>query len=538
MTIEDYLTHEFYIRLLNMNFLRQHWRLAESFAVRLEKNRLLLIVGFTVMYAVFTYVVAGRKLLWNDELYTYYIARLPAMTDVWGALMSGGEQLTPFFYLLTRASTALFGLNSFALRLPEIVGFWVMCVCLFFLVARRASNFYALLAAIFPLVTYTYYYAFEARPYGLVLGFSALALLCWQSATMNRFRPLSVICLALSLAGALSSHYYGIFAIFPLALGEAVRTTVRRQLDVPIWMALCLAIAPLILHLPLIEQARAYSGGFWSKPQWLDVPNFYIGMFSPTTLPMLLLLFVSGIYLTVWRDEAPNESHTTPKIAPPIFEVAAVYGFIIIPIICVILGKFITGGFTDRYAVTAIIGFSVLVSLIAAKINNNNILISIVLVICFVGCFRLLALKETWKVETNSRAMTKIQLLQSKDVENLPIVAADAHTFIELNYYAPEISSRVVYLADPEISLQRLKQNSIERGIVDLLKPWFGLNVTDYKSYIAARHRFLLCGDFQFFSWIVPQLEEDGMQLELKGTDGKIMLYMVSPPTQETVHNR
>lgn len=521
-----------------MNSLKQLWQLGESFAVRLEKNRLLLISGFTVLYAVFTYVLAKRKPLWNDELYTYYIARLPVMTDVWGALMSGGEQLTPFFYLLTRASTALFGLNDFALRLPEMIGFWVMCVCLFFFVARRASNFYALLAAIFPLVTYTYYYAFEARPYGLVLGFSALALLCWQSATMNRFRPLSIICLALSLAGALSSHYYGIFAIFPLALGEAVRTTVRRRFDVPVWAAFCLAITPLVLHLPLIQQARTYSGGFWAKPQWLDVPNFYSSMFFPTVLPLILLLFLSGVYQTVWRDKMPDESHTTPKITPPIFEVAAALGFIIIPIVCVILGKFVTGGFTDRYAVTAIIGFSILISFIAAKLNNNNILISIVLVVCFVGCFRLLVLRETWSVERNSRAMTKIRLLQSKDVKQLPIVIADPHTFIEFNYYAPEISSRVVYLADPEISLRRIKQNSIERGMVDLLKPWFGLNVTDYQSYVAARPRFLLCGDPQYFSWIVPQLEEDGMQLELKGFEGSTMLFIVSPPAQEAAHNR
>jgi hypothetical protein len=97
-----------------------------------------------------------------------------------------------------------------------------------------------------------------------------------------------------------------------------------------------------------------------------------------------------------------------------------------------------------------------------------------------------------------------------------------------------KLAPRVVYLADPEISLRRINQNSVERGVVDLLKPWFGLNVTDYKSYVAARPQFLLCGDPQFFSWIVPQLEEDGMQLELKGSEGSTMLFLVSPPGQET----
>ncbi len=246
-----------------MRFLIRHLQTAESFARRVEKSRFLLITGFTILYLVSTYVLVARRLLWNDELYTYYVARLPSMTDVWGALMAGGEQLPPFFYVITRASTALLGFNNFGLRLPEIFGFWVMCLCLFVFVARRASNVYGLLAAIFPLLTNAYYYAYEARPYGLILGFGALALLCWQSATINYWRRLSIVCLTLSLAAALSTHYYGIFVIPALAFGETVRTVIRRRLDAPVWAAFCLAVAPLVLHLPLIRQARAYSGGFW-----------------------------------------------------------------------------------------------------------------------------------------------------------------------------------------------------------------------------------------------------------------------------------
>ena len=30
--------------------------------------------------------------MWNDELYTSYIAKLPSMSDVWAALMSRGER--------------------------------------------------------------------------------------------------------------------------------------------------------------------------------------------------------------------------------------------------------------------------------------------------------------------------------------------------------------------------------------------------------------------------------------------------------------
>ena len=204
--------------------------------------------------------------MWNDELYTYYMARLPSMSDVWAALMSGGEQTPPFFYFTTRVSFHLFGVNNLSVRLPEILGFWAMLASLYVFVARRASSLAALCAAAFPLVTIAYLYAFEARAYGLLLGFGALALVSWQSVTLNRRRPLSLVCLAASVTAAVSTQYYGVLVLLPLALGEAVLSLKRRRLDVAVWAALAVAIVPLALHLPLIRAGAAYSSAFWSQP--------------------------------------------------------------------------------------------------------------------------------------------------------------------------------------------------------------------------------------------------------------------------------
>jgi hypothetical protein len=74
--------------------------------------------------------------------------------------------------------------------------------------------------------------------------------------------------------------------------------------------------------------------------------------------------------------------------------------------------------------------------------------------------------------------------------------------------------------------------------MVDLIKPWFGLNVTDYKTYISQQPQFLLLGDPEYFSWIVPQLQEDGMQLDLKAFRGATMLFIVTRPTAEPTDNR
>jgi 4-amino-4-deoxy-L-arabinose transferase-like glycosyltransferase len=136
--------------------------------------------------------------MWNDELYTYYVAVLPSMHDVWNALLARGEQTPPLFFVITRLSFRLFGVNELSIRLPEIIAVWGMTLCLYAFVRRRMSSLSALCAALFPLVTTAYPYAYEARAYGLVLGFAALALLSWQSATnaTSRARTLWLACLA------------------------------------------------------------------------------------------------------------------------------------------------------------------------------------------------------------------------------------------------------------------------------------------------------------------------------------------------------
>lgn len=504
---------------------------AESLAKKLEKNKLLLISGFTVFYSVCTYAFAKRQFLWNDELYTYYIALLPTMSDVWGALMAGGEQLPPFFYIVTRAAIALFGVNNAALRLPEMIGFGVMCVCLFVFVARRASNFYGLLAAIFPMLTGAYLYAYEARPYGMVLGFGALALLCWQSAATNRFRTLSIVCLAASLAGALSSHYYGIFVVLPLILGEAVRTSARRRVDVFVWAAFAFAAAPLVWHLPLIARARDYSGTFWATPEWMQIPDFYSNLLGAAIIPLLVLLFFVGIYAAFRRD-ADSSNPATAAVAPPIYEVAAAVGFILIPFVCVILAQFVTGAFTNRYALPAVIGFGVLIPFIAARSFKNAALPAAALIVLFIGWFGLTQYEAVREVSSNPY-LKRARLFASERQTDLPIVAAEPHTFIEFVHYgAPELTSRVVYLADPEMSLKHMEHNSVERGMVDLLKPWFKLNVVDYQSFILSRPRFLVYGKLGFLNWIVPQLKEEGMRIELLANEDEMFLFLVYPAEQ------
>ena len=223
---------------------------------------------------------------------------------------------------------------------------------------------------VFPLVTIAYGYAYEARPYGLVLGFSSLALLCWQGAAEGPRRMWWLIGLAVSGAASVSSHYYAIFLLVPLGVGEIVRSLTRRRIDFPIWIALGCALLPLLLFLPFLQQARTYSHHFWAQPKWGMIPGFYYFLLMPTIGPIIATLIASSLW------PAGESSHRPPSPPasqqPPCYEIAAALGFIAIPAIAVIVAKLVTGAFTHRYALSAVIGFSILCAIAVHRLHGGT----------------------------------------------------------------------------------------------------------------------------------------------------------------------
>ena len=186
------------------------------------------------------------------------------------------------------------------------------------------------------------------------------------------------------------------------------------------WAAFGAAITPLLLwHLPLLKQARAYAGTFWAQPQWLGIPDFYHDLLAPAVMPLVAMLFLAGIYVAIFRAAGPAQNGE-PGFAPPVHEIAAAFGFIVIPVICVVLAMLVTGAFTDRYAIPAVIGFSVLIAFIAARLFDNSALTAAALVICFVGWFGILELKLIRWVSDDSLGAA-VKPLQSESEGGLPI---------------------------------------------------------------------------------------------------------------------
>jgi hypothetical protein len=492
---------------------------------------LLILFIYVVMLLAGTWVVAAQRPLWSDELYTYYIATLPSLSDVWSALLTGHEQLPLGFYAIERFFLGTLGANNVALRLPALLGCLVMSLALFGFVSRRLSPAFGLLAAVFPMITSAYSYARDARPYGLELGLATLALLCWQRTTESNNRLPALIGLWLSLLVAISCHYYGVLLVLPLAFGELFRTMTRRRLDIGIWSCFAGSILPLFVMLPLILSAAKLVGDFWAEPAWQNVAGFYQNLMTlkGTALPLVAVVTLGVVAARCWRP-VPAEN-----AAFPAHEQVAILGFIALPLVGVALAKLITHSFTDRYVLASVVGLSIVFAQAMHKILSGEQRIAAMLALFLISWFGLLEVHEARQAKQLQQDLeASTTLLQSADEKGLPIVLAEIHTFVELSHYAPpDIARHFVYLADPSAARRFLGFGSLDSGMLELVGPWFRMHVVPFEQFVNSKSRFLLYGREELDSnWVIRALKERRFRIEFQTNIEKKYLFTVTPPDQ------
>jgi hypothetical protein len=484
-------------------------------AAQLERHRLAVPLVLLAVYLLITAALAAVRLLWYDELFTFYLSQFSSLSELWSNL-STTEPNPPLTYLLTRGCFTILGDSALATRLPEILGFGLLLLSLYFLVARRCRPAYAWLALLLPLSTNVYHYAHEARPYGLVLGFCGLSLLCWQVATEGRRRPLALFGLALSLAAGLCSHYYAVLLFLPLGVGELVRTYTRKRLDLPVWAALALGGSALLLLFPLIRAARASTGTFWAIAEWSDLPETYVIFLTRALPPVLVGAVLLSLPARSTRPGAEPEQQTaSPSI--PAQEWAAALTLALLPVFAVVLGKAFTGVYVYRYAVATVVGVSLLLAFAAARRAADSAVIGTALAAVFLGWFLVIGVATFREFSRQPAALARMStFLDSKCKEQLPIAVAGSHLFLELAHYAPPaLAPRLVYVTDPEASLRHLRADTDDLALRGLSRVT-AVPVVDLSRFLAANSWFYVYGDD---GWLLPELKARGADVEEIGQE-------------------
>ena len=199
-------------------------------------------------------------------------------------------------------------------------------------------------------------YGVEARPYALLVLFTALLLCFWQSARNepNRWWALSGI--ALCTSGAILSHQYGIiYAVLPIVAGEAIRWVARKRVDVGVLLCVGLGSLTILGTYPPMLHGQALLLGvlrnppaLWAHPGWEDLG--WYGEMYPFYLTSLFLFvalaWALGSALIPPRKAVPERSFSAQPEDLAVADVLTMF----VPIM-VLLTHFGTNFFVPRYAI-------------------------------------------------------------------------------------------------------------------------------------------------------------------------------------------
>jgi hypothetical protein len=517
-------------------------RRLNAIAASLEAHPWAVFAAIIILYVGYVATHARGRLLWSDELYTYYIAQAPTF----GKMLQQTRTIDlnpPLYYIAARFSIRLFHPSSFSVRLPSMIGFLLAACLLYLFLRRRLTPVYGFLGALVLLGGFYKDYAYEARPYALVLTFLGVAAVGWQRAIdeNNRSRRFALLLLVLGGFGMLLSHVLALIAYGAFFFAELVRWVVRRKPDWTLWACLSLPLITVVLYLPLFRSHGA--GVFPSQFQasLLRLSENYLAIWTG----LGALLATAMIAIVLFGEHAFGPSSGEPKRGFSVAEWGFTSYLLFVPLIVTVIFMQSHSAYFDRYGIPAIFGVSIVVpGLIAGWTRASRtagLLAALVFVFGIVPpmAFVKYGQKILHRPAQSSPDLTGESSMPLTDVEtNLPFVDASGLTFLEMDSREDQaFLSRVYYLTDPQAAMQ-YSHATIFNEFGDL-KSVFPIraNVMPYRPFIRQHPKFLVYGTFDYpEDWLLRKLVADGAIVRLLGdftSDYKdSTLYEVTFPQQ------
>ncbi len=471
----------------------------------LERYKLAVVLCLTVIYFAGTIRLARGKPFWFDEILTLLAAQQPS----YSATLQATRELDwspPFTNLVGHFVNGLAGSGEVVFRLPSMIGFWVFCLCLFGFAIRRVNVYFAVTAMLLPFATLGSSYSFEARNYGMMLGFCGVALLSWQTAAIGTRRALALFGLVVGIAGALLCHYFAVAIYLPLGVAEAFRSLRQRKVDKAIWTAFVLGVVPLAASLPqMMHVSRANQ-----HPFSIASRHDYLSFYGPVFAPAVLIVLVALLLLAAWFLLSGDQEAPVPALQAevPDYEMLAAALFLLILAADITLALIVPPHiFFWRYALPSITGFALLPCLLAAQYAGERLrpVLGPALV---VPTFLLFAYGMTL-----GRPLRNPFLQEPLLVEGLkrgPVAVSNFVSYLQLWYYAPEnLKSRLIYLTDEDASVKYLHfEDRME------IFRRFGVPVIPYKDFAVPGKQFFVYFT-PGFGWLPEKLLDDGIRLQV-----------------------
>jgi 4-amino-4-deoxy-L-arabinose transferase-like glycosyltransferase len=426
----------------------------------IEQHRAGTLLGICVSAMVIAVSVASMRLLWFDELVTFYIAKTNSFRGIWHALEMGADPNPPLSSVLVMFSTRLFGDGQLAVRLPSIIAGVGAVLCLFLFLNRRLPVVSSAIGTLFFMSTRAFDYSYEARSYALTSCFCILSLLLWRAAVEGERRMAASAGLTLALAAGISSNYFAVLAFFPIAAGEVIRAIRNRRVELRVWVALFFGGLPIFLYLPMATRAVArYAPYAWNKTSWFIVNESYnLLLDASLEFVFVLLVAATAVYLYQRYDERR-------RVIPvfPAHEFVAILMLIAYPVLGYVLAVVRAGMMSPRFVLPLCFGMAMAVALSVDRLFAKSSVLMLAL----------LLITSSWMLARN--ALTASGLLEQREAlqdlqQSLPprglLVVPDSLLALPLYHYSqPSVASRIVFPFDLK-SIRKFKgEDSAEQNL-------------------------------------------------------------------------
>jgi len=493
----------------------------------IERNTFAVFAVYSLLYFLHAFGASSQKRFWNDEYLVYWTAHLADYQTIWRSLREAPLPVDPpLYHFLAHLSLALPIPADLAVRLPSIVGFWLMLLGVFVIVRRRTDTIAALFAASVILASPAQGYAVEARPYGELAGCITIALLCWQTAARrngNRFWPL--FGLWASLTAALLSHYYAFISVGAILVGEAFRSRSLGKTDRIMWLCLTAPFLATLLWLPLLPAAALYRNHAQIPVTITALLECYELAFSPVLLPVLILAALLPFPESSTASQPESDFTMGERAASLALFLAPVAGFA--------LGRFVTRAYAGRYTLPFVAGSAILLGLGFRRLAVRQASGVALLIATGTAAFSV----KTGIAELIRHAPPVSAQIAKLDPESfrrnpsLPIAISRGEVFFSSQFYAnPAWKDRCVGIVSTDAASSgpgSFEQMALASLLEWSRKGWSALPMQDLTAFTRQHRRFLLWSDGD----LPDTLRKQSAQLQwLAVADGTPVFLVTLPP--------
>jgi len=495
-----------------------------AFYSRVERYESFFVAVALAVLTAFSLLFAGREPFSVDE----YLVRVTALsgspTAAWHILKTAPLAVDPpLYHFLNVYCLRLFGSSEFSTRLLSVLAYTLMTFFLYRFVRRYADVFTGLSLLALCLQCGTFSYAYEARPYTLVLAADAWALVCWASIVEERpKRRLALAGLFLGIAIAVGSHWFGFLVLVPLAFSEAVRTWQKRRIDASVWGAIAAGAATALAYLPLLPAASKYKALPWKGVAIGDISESFRLVLEPCLYPLALLLITLAVARFLFSVRPPR----LKALAIPIPVFACVAAFALTPFSGFVVGKLLTHAFQPRYVLLCTIGLLIIVSMAIRDFGRRSAAwmgLTLLILVSYASFSRYRELSGM-PAGGDAAAFADASALSARP--DLPVVPGDDDLFLRLEAHGPaSMRDRCAFPTDPS-SVRLLHQNT-NFLMTEGLRQWTELPIPDLSSFLASHPQFYVVQRGSSPGWLIQRMLEDHAEIALQGAYAGNPVYLV-----------